>query len=282
LGDGALFNLIIGFTEGQASPDRVLEWTDDRVKEWVSPSGIPDYSRLRNLPTLVMPELQDKQSQQVARVGYVEDISMSGRTLRFRFVPHLAFPAFDTAIVEQLALRLQVGEWEFNRHHWAVKDVDLYRVLHESMQSRLKVPTAFRLPTELSTEQDMVAVMMPFSGEFGAVYDALRDAATAAGMRCFRADDIWVNTHIIDDVINLIWRARAIISDLSGKNPNVFYETGIAHALGREVIQITQAIDDVPFDLRSIRTLPYLNNREGREELRDRVRKRLSDIIAAP
>jgi hypothetical protein len=84
----------------------------------------------------------------------------------------------------------------------------------------------------------------------------------------------------MDDVINLLWRARVVIADLTGKNPNVFYGTGIAHTLGREVIQITQSMDDVPFDLRSIRTVTYLNNGEGRDDLRTRVSARLADIAA--
>ena len=75
-----------------------------------------------------------------------------------------------------------------------------------------------------------------------------------------RADDIWVNDHIMADIIGLIWRARVVISDLSGKNANVFYETGIAHTLGRDVIQITRAPADVPFDLQPLR---YVHPRDG-------------------
>jgi hypothetical protein len=93
-------------------------------------------------------------------------------------------------------------------------------------------------------------------------------------MRCHRADDIWENHHIMDDVISLIWRARVVISDLSSKNPNVPYETGIAHTLGREVIQITQSMENIPFDLRSIRSVAYLHNGEGHERLKAQVVER--------
>lgn len=84
----------------------------------------------------------------------------------------------------------------------------------------------------------------------------------------------------MDDVLSLIWRARAVVSDLTGKNANVFYETGIAHTIGRDVILTSQAMDDVPFDLRSIRTLKYLSNREGLEQLKTQVRDRLRDLSA--
>jgi hypothetical protein len=162
-----------------------------------------------------------------------------------------------------------------------VKDVDLYGVVHSSILTPGSGPKVFRLPTELSVEPDLVAVMMPFSGSFDGVYAALKEAVVAADMRCSRADDIWVNSHIIDDVINLIWRARVVIADLSGKNPNVFYEAGVAHTLGREVIQITQTMKDVPFDLRGIRTLPYLNNGEGLSDLKPRVTDRLRSLAFA-
>ena len=86
-------------------------------------------------------------------------------------------------------------------------------------------------------------------------------------MRCQRGDDIWVNDHVLDDVINLIWRAQIVIADLTIRNPNVFYEAGIAHTLGRDVIQIVQSTDDIPFDLQAIRSVAYQNNPEGLRRL---------------
>ncbi len=94
-------------------------------------------------------------------------------------------------------------------------------------------------------------------------------------MSCYRADDLWNNSTIIQDVFELIYCSSVVIVDFSGKNPNVFYEVGIAHTLGKNVIPITQSIDDIPFDLRHHRTLKYLNNSEGLEELRKGLEKRL-------
>lgn len=161
-----------------------------------------------------------------------------------------------------------------------MKDVDLYRVLQESITGTQLAPRVFRFPAEVARDADLVAVMMPFDARFDAVYEALQAAVNAADLECCRADDIWENDHIMDDVISLIWRARVVISDLSTKNPNVFYETGIAHSLGRDVIQIAQSIDDVPFDLRSLRTVVYLSNNEGLGDLKDQVSARLSNLLA--
>ncbi len=71
-----------------------------------------------------------------------------------------------------------------------------------------------------------------------------------------------------------------MICDCTGKNPNVFYEAGIAHTLGKEVILITQSASDVPFDLRHLRYVSYLNNREGRKELAVQVQARLTTLLA--
>jgi hypothetical protein len=275
-----MYNLIIGFTQGQAAIERVLEYTDDDLKAWLAPSGILDAARLRNLPTLLMPELQDSSAEQLARVGHVEDMARVGTVWRFRFVANESVPALDTARIEELAVDLQIDKWEFQRTHWAVKDVDLYRAIAPAVIRAPSGPTVFRLPTELPVEEDLVAVMMPFAAQFDPVYDTIKAAVADAGMRCHRADDIWVNNHITEDIINLLWRARVVIADLTSKNANVFYETGIAHTLGRDTIQISQTMADVPFDLQTVRTLTYLNNDQGRDALRPKVAGRLTDLTS--
>jgi hypothetical protein len=121
--------------------------------------------------------------------------------------------------------------------------------------------------------------MMPFRAEFEAVYDALKEAAERAGFRCRRADDIWENPAIIQDVASLIDHSFIVVCDCTGRNPNVFYEIGIAHTLGREVILITQSEEDIPFDLRYLRYVKYLNNGEGRGALSERLQQRLTDLI---
>ena len=277
-----MYNLIVGRIDGEIPASRMLEYTEDSIRQYVAPSGAVDVSRLVNLPTLVMPELQDTQSPQVARIGDIADLALVGRDYRFRFLPNPTVPTIPSDRIERASRRLHISsDWEFNRHYWAVKNVDLYRVLHESILESALAPKLFRLPLEIPAEQDLVAVMMPFDARFANVYVTLQQAVAESGMRCYRADDIWLNNHIMDDVINLIWRARVVIADLTSKNPNVFYETGIAHTLGRNVIQIAQSMDDIPFDLRTIRSVPYLHNREGLADLKAQVVDRLKYLTTA-
>lgn len=158
-----------------------------------------------------------------------------------------------------------------------MKDVDLFQVLYRAKSERRIAPKIFQL-SEKPVNPKLVSFMMPFSGAFTSVYQDVKAAFEAAGYQCKRADDIWVHAHIMTDIIELICTSAVIVCDLSTKNPNVFYEAGIAHMLGKEVILITQSHDDVPFDLRPIRYLHYLNSGEGRAKLAGEVLTRVRDV----
>jgi hypothetical protein len=58
---------------------------------------------------------------------------------------------------------------------------------------------------------------------------------------CARGDDIFGSNVIMDDVKAAIDKADLVIADLSGQNPNVFYEVGIAHTLGKPVLLLSQS-----------------------------------------
>ncbi len=138
-------------------------------------------------------------------------------------------------------------------------------------------PVVFKIPESTVIQNDLVSVMMPFGG-FNDVYDAIKNACIQSGFRCKRADDIWVNTTILQDIFDLILVSNIVIVDFSNKNPNVMYETGIAHTLGKTVIPISQSLDHLPSDLQSHRVLTYLKNSEGLSVLQTRLTEKLKTI----
>jgi hypothetical protein len=142
-------------------------------------------------------------------------------------------------------------------------------------------PNVFSVP-DVSFEADLAAVMMPFQAEFNPVYETIRAACTDARLRCLRVDDIWEESVVVQDVFNLIFRSQVVVVDFSMKNPNVMYETGIAHTLGKHVVPITQSLDDVPFDIRHHRALKYLPNAEGLLDLRSALAARLRQVAPVP
>ena len=143
--------------------------------------------------------------------------------------------------------------------------------------SRAAPPTVFELSSK-PINPKLISFMMPFSTDFSPVYQDVKMTLEFEGYECLRADEIWVNRKIMTDIVELICTSRVIVCDLSKANPNVLYETGIAHACGKEVILITQCDNDVPLDLRSIRYLKYLDNKEGRAMLASQLLKRVQTL----
>jgi chaperonin GroEL len=110
-------------------------------------------------------------------------------------------------------------------------------------------------------------VLMPFDEAHREYFTGIiQPAAREAGLTAIKADDIYGTSPIIQDIWNRIWRARAVIADVTGRNPNVNYELGICHALGVPTVLITQRLTDVPFDYRHIRCIVYDTRRVNWED----------------
>ncbi|HXA00731.1 MAG TPA: hypothetical protein VNW99_02015 [Cytophagaceae bacterium] len=100
--------------------------------------------------------------------------------------------------------------------------------------------------------------MLPF--KLQQTFESIKNACTSLNLECAKADDIWENPTFIQDIFELIFISRVVVADFTDKNPNVFYEVGIAHTLGKTVVPITQSIKDVPSDLGHHRALLYFPN----------------------
>ena len=94
-------------------------------------------------------------------------------------------------------------------------------------------------------------VLMPFAPEFLVVYKTIENALKGL-MKCSRADDLPIGKPILERVMRGISSAELVIADLTGQNPNVFYELGLAHTYTKDVLILAQAIDHVPFDLQGM------------------------------
>lgn len=140
-------------------------------------------------------------------------------------------------------------------------------------------PIIFSVPNE-SIDFNLISVMMPFGESMHDVYKIIQAAAGDVGFECQRADNVWEHSTVIQDVFALIFRSYIVVCDFTGKNPNVFYEAGIAHALGKHVVPITQSEYDIPFDLQHHRYAKYLNNGEGLRQLNQELVARFSTLAS--
>ncbi len=277
-----MFNLIMGFidfADGTTSipASRMFNYTDQRLAAAFQGNGGPDFDQLIRLPSLLMNE---GRGGEICRVGQVTRARIAGRELHFDFELDPAAPALTNGLIWANRHRLgAIEDGQFDRSHWAVKDADLYKFLLHRANLRRQRPVVFEIPEHEDIELDLVSAMMPFDAGMDPVYDSIQAAARNVGLRCRRADDFWRHAAIIQDVVTLIDRSRMVICDCTGRNANVFYEAGIAHTLGREVILITQNGEDIPFDLRHLRHIRYLNNNEGRAKLVTELEARLRTIM---
>jgi hypothetical protein len=106
---------------------------------------------------------------------------------------------------------------------------------------------------------DTCFVMMPFAAPIGNYYSLIYEPAIRkAGLTPVRADtEIFGSGKIMNQIWAGIRAARVLVAELTTKNPNVFYELGIAHALKKPVVLVSSNEPDVPFDLHHIRVIYY-------------------------
>ena len=277
-----MFNLIMGVVDWNVSRasmpiSRVFEHTEAHLIDQLRVNGQVDLAQLMRLPCLLMSEGLETERCQVGRILQARSV---GNDIRFEYSLDTEVPALTNSLIFARRDDFDMpSEFEFRRTHWAVKDVDLYQMLMRMVRPRRQRPSVFSIPDHEAVEARLVSVMMPFDAGSRPVYDAISQAAENCGLAARRADEIWEAPGIIQDVVSLIDRARVVVCDLSGRNPNVFYEAGIAHTLGREVIVITQSDHDVPFDLRHLRYIHYHNNNEGHAALTRTLQARMETIL---
>ena len=104
-------------------------------------------------------------------------------------------------------------------------------------------------------------LVMPFNTEWSdTVTESLRKVCKKMNIHALRGDDIFRPTDILDDIWNGITSTDFVIAEITGKNANVFYELGMAHAIGKPVLILAQNAEEIPFDLKTRRILEYSPN----------------------
>jgi hypothetical protein len=134
------------------------------------------------------------------------------------------------------------------------------------------------------SEREICFVIAPFGGWNDRYYeDVYCPAVEGAGLQPKRADDLYRPSAIVHDIWAFVKRSKVMLADVTGKNPNVFYELGLAHAIGKPVVIVTRSMDDVPFDLRALRVIEYdVQDPEWSEVLVAKIQKAIREVMAAP
>jgi hypothetical protein len=122
---------------------------------------------------------------------------------------------------------------------------------------------------------------MPFSEKWSdRIWEkVLRPICRNLNLEAIRADDLY-GYDIVEDIWRGVNEANIIIADITNRNPNVFYELGIVHTLGKNGILLTQNLVDIPFDLKRYRVIEYEDNIDGYERLESGLIKTLLEFYS--
>ncbi len=256
--------------------ERLFEHTSDELRRMYE----ADVPSLANLPALVVAEARPGGAPKTpAFLTRLTDVYVAGDKIRFRF-RHQSHQFSSEEVFGPAAPDLGIRPGEHSRTHWAIKEGDLLGGLVRLLSERARGdrPRLFHTDWPLPA-LGHVAVMMPFASAFDDVYSAIRNACASHGLEAKRVDEMFGPNQVMDDIFRTIVQSRFVISDLTRRNPNVLYETGIAHARNCEVVMIAQNTEDVPFDLQHLRFVKYVHDSEGLQGLRDKLKASIRAVL---
>lgn len=145
----------------------------------------------------------------------------------------------------------------------------------------MTVKPLFGQPANNGSRRCDIFVAMPFRSDLDPVYkDHIKTVARRLDLTAKRADDFFGANMVMKDIWDSIALAKIMVADCTTRNPNVFYEVGLAHTIGLPTILITQCSDDVPFDVRHFRYILYHFTPRGMKALEDNLANSIQSIIS--
>lgn len=121
----------------------------------------------------------------------------------------------------------------------------------------------------------LIFVLTPFNDAFSEDFFQIRNILSDFNFNCIRGDEQNITGNILPHIIKKIIQSRVVIANITGRNPNVFYELGIAHALNKPTIIISKNESDIPFDIKSQRIIFY----KTKEDLKSSLKESLLKIL---
>ncbi|MGB6947470.1 MAG: hypothetical protein WBE37_34035 [Bryobacteraceae bacterium] len=132
---------------------------------------------------------------------------------------------------------------------------------------------------DVSSGRPRAFVVMQFAEPYDTFYrEVIQKQAEAAGFEVFRIDEKAGPGVIFQDIQREIEQAEIVVAEITPTNPNVFYELGYAHALGKPTILLAQRGAELPFDIRSFRVVFYNDTIGGKAEVERNLRNHLEAI----
>lgn len=167
-----------------------------------------------------------------------------------------------------------------------IEKEELEKIFINLIENKTILPTISDVAPQFNdnkmiVDEKLCFVLIPFTSKFDSIYSNIikKVVESEFNFNCKKADEIFGTKPIIEDIWEYIKNAKFLIADLTDRNPNVFYELGIAHALNKQVVLLTQNINDVPFDLRHFRCVVYEDSIAGADKLRDGLKSTIKKVL---
>lgn len=114
---------------------------------------------------------------------------------------------------------------------------------------------------EYTIVEKSIICLMPFNTKYDNLYSTIKQGCMYNGFNCLRTDEEKIdnNANLRKYIVSKIIQAQVVIAVLDGRNPNVLYEVGIAHAIGKLVILLVkrEKSNELPENLKGNRLLIY-------------------------
>lgn len=151
----------------------------------------------------------------------------------------------------------------------------------QNPRAKIVLPDAFPEPSQRQELPD-VFIAMPFDKALRPVYrHIVKVCKDRLSLSVARGDDFFTAHAVMADVWAAIQNAKIIVADCTQRNPNVFYEIGIAHVLAKPVVLVSQRDEDIPFDLHPIRRISYQNTARGMKAFEKALEATLNMLLGA-
>lgn len=133
---------------------------------------------------------------------------------------------------------------------------------------------------KVKSEQPKAFIVMQFTDEFNSLYaEVIKPICEAYGYEVVRADNMYTNTQLIQDITTAIRESSLILADITPDNPNVYYEVGYAHALDKPTILLCDRTrEKLPFDVSGFRCIFYENSISGKVKVENVLKRHLDAI----
>ena len=173
-------------------------------------------------------------------------------------------------------LTLDEARWKDVNHilyEAAKRKIDSY----ESKQRNSFLDSLSIERSQFEEDEKSAFLLAPINPRFRDKIYTVKEACASIGIDCYTADEEFISGPILSEIVKKMLSATVVIAVIDGRNPNVYYELGLAHAFGKTVIMVSGGLEDIPFDIQSQRMV--LVDWDKINESVEKIRKAVSESV---